>query len=367
MPPEKHQAVLIDPPVRVLVAVPTPLQGSLVHFFLEEAGFRVLPEALPADVVTAATDARPDAVVLHEMLASRDGGGFVQRIRRASPSARIVVLAKQPNEAWCGPARGADAYLDEWIGIADLEDVLRSTRRGAAVQTASAAGAQPVSQQLRDDAPADLQTRWARAPGTTSSRRAPWWHRLQGAAVAVVLLLALLLSIGGPHATISDAGRRGAADRLNRAYTLLVYDLSTDTPRGTLVAEAQELLSAHDAAMHAGVDVGSIDAIIRSRMPALLSNVPSGTASRIRAIIGPIWRTPAPSPGPSASPAPPPSPTPPPTASPTPTEIPTSVTETPPPSSTEPPTSTPTEAPTTETGSPAPAVGDPGGSPVDQT
>src|SRR5438093_7868787 len=155
MPPEKPHAEVMAP-IRVLVAVPTPLQRSLVRFFLEEAGFQMLPAGSPVELMAAATNHRPDAVVLHEDLASSEDAGFVQRVRRASPSARIVVLAKEPHEAWRGPSRGADAYLEEWIGIADLEDILstpgfNAPAPGGASAVAAAAIGRPL--ETRHDAP----------------------------------------------------------------------------------------------------------------------------------------------------------------------------------------------------------------------
>src|SRR6266550_5618198 len=125
-PEEPRLAGSKDPTLRVLVAVPIPLQRSLVQFFVQEAGFELLPIPLPnVNVADLAGHDHPDAIVLHESVAKRSNSGLVREVRRDSPSTKIVVLAQAPDEAWRGPARGADAYLEEWVGIAELDGVLR--------------------------------------------------------------------------------------------------------------------------------------------------------------------------------------------------------------------------------------------------
>src|SRR6266480_6431191 len=129
-PEEPRLAGSKDPTLRVLVAVPIPLQRSLVQFFMQEAGFDLLPIPLPnVNVARLAAHDHPDAIVLHESVAKPWDSGLVSEVRRDSPSTRIVVLAQAPDEAWAGPARGADAYLEEWVGIAELEGVLRDLCR----------------------------------------------------------------------------------------------------------------------------------------------------------------------------------------------------------------------------------------------
>jgi len=101
-------------PLRVLVAMPTPLQCTLVRFFLDEARFEILPMVpVGADVIPLAAGDRPEALVLHERFAAHERAGLVQGVRRVSPSSKIVVLSEDPEEAWRGPSRGADAYLEE--------------------------------------------------------------------------------------------------------------------------------------------------------------------------------------------------------------------------------------------------------------
>jgi len=140
-PEDPRLAVGTDPPLRVLVAVPTPLQRALVGFFIQEAGFELLPLPLQdADVVKLAAHDRPDAIVLHERIALRGDAGLARGDHRDSPSTQIAVLAQAPEEGWRGPARGADAYLEEGVGIAELEGVLRDLCRGGSTLLDATAG-----------------------------------------------------------------------------------------------------------------------------------------------------------------------------------------------------------------------------------
>ena len=161
-PEEPRLAGGTDPTLRVLVAVPIPLQRSLVQFFMQEAGFELLPIPLPnVNVAKVAAHDHPDAIVLHESVAKPWDSSLVSEVRRESPSTRVVVLAQAPDEAWAGPARGADAYLEEWVGIAELEGVLRdlcpagSTLLAAAsAQTMeTAAGAPLVTEDAEQETP----------------------------------------------------------------------------------------------------------------------------------------------------------------------------------------------------------------------
>ena len=94
-PEEPRLARGTDPTLRVLVAVPIPLQRSLVQFFMQEAGFELLPIPLPnVNVAKVAAHDHPDAIVLHESVAKPWDSGLVSDVRRESPSTRVVVLAQ---------------------------------------------------------------------------------------------------------------------------------------------------------------------------------------------------------------------------------------------------------------------------------
>ena len=148
-PKDPRLAAGTDPTLRVLVAVPIPLQRALVQFFMQEAGFELLPIPLPnVDVADLAGHDHPDAIVLHESVAKRSDPGLVRGVRRESPSTKIIVLAQAPDEAWRGRARGADAYLEEWVGIAELDGVLRDLCRAGSTVFAA-----PPAQRETADTP----------------------------------------------------------------------------------------------------------------------------------------------------------------------------------------------------------------------
>ena len=234
-PEEPRLARGTDPTLRVLVAVPIPLQRSLVQFFMQEAGFELLPIPLPnVNVAKVAAHDHPDAIVLHESVAKPWDSGLVSEVRRDSPSTRIVVLAQAPDEAWAGPARGADAYLEEWVGIAELEGVLRDLCPvgSTPLAAASAQTTETAPEALLVAERAEQETPMPAAPARARGGR--WYERIQGAAAAAIILFALLRGPAMFQETASIQGQSGGADAgLTDAYTslgLLVYDLQQGSP-----------------------------------------------------------------------------------------------------------------------------------------
>ena len=383
-PEDPRLAAGTDPTLRVLVAVPIPLQRALVQFFMQEAGFELLPIPLPnVNVADLAGHDHPDAIVLHESVAKRSDAGLVREVRRDSPSTKIVVLAQAPDEAWRGPARGADAYLEEWVGIAELDGVLRDLCSAGSTVFA-VPPAQTVEPRALDQAliagGADGEARMPPAPAPTRSGR--WYERLQGAAAAAVILFALFWGPGLFRETASIQGQSGGANAsLDDAYAsfyLLVADLQRGSPSSVLIGDASDLRAARAAALSAGADVTGLDAVILSSVQPLLSNVPPATANAIVEALGGLVEQPpsAPEPGPSAAPSPSVAPSP--TAAPSATEAPSpsespspsdspSPSESPSPSPTESPSSSPTESPSsnpTESPSSSPTES-PSSSPTD--
>src|SRR5438445_10725896 len=97
-PEDPRLATGTDPTLRVLVAVPIPLQRALVQFFMQEAGFELLPIPLPnVDVADLAGHDHPDAIVLHESVAKRSDSGLAREARRDSPSPKLGVPAPPPD------------------------------------------------------------------------------------------------------------------------------------------------------------------------------------------------------------------------------------------------------------------------------
>src|SRR5204863_6627577 len=150
-----------------------------------------------------------------------------------------------------------------WVGIAELEGILRDLCNGGSALVAAApaqtmdtaAGAPLVTEHAEQETPMPA------APAR--SRGGHWYQRFQGAAAAAIILLALLrvpgmfqetASIQGPTGDV-DAGLTGAYNSLR----LLVVDLKHGSSYGVLVVDAAHLRAARDAARSAGVDVSLLD------------------------------------------------------------------------------------------------------------
>ena len=297
-------------PLRVLVAMPTPLQCTLVRFFLDEARFEILPMVpVGADVIPLAAGDRPEALVLHERFAAHERAGLVQGVRRVSPSSKIVVLSEDPEEAWRGPSRGADAYLEEWAGMAHLEGILSQLCRGVSGPCDATSddelealdlGELRVAEDAEEVAP-------PRPAPVRSGRR---YERLLGAAAAVIILMALLRGPGLFLATpsTSESGSAAAAAHLHDAYSsfeVLVANMQAGSSSEVLIGEAGHLLAVRAAAIASGADVRDLDAGIASQVPSLLSSVSPKTASAIVAVLGELLPSPItpPEPSPSESPS----------------------------------------------------------------
>ena len=188
-------------PLRVLVAAPQPLHRELMRFFLEEEGCQVVAlVASGEDAISLGTSKRPDAVILHESLADMAGEGLIQRVRRSSTSTKIVVVTPQPERAWSGPSRGADAFLEEWVGIQELGIVLQRLCRGTPVP------AQPARMQpepgTASASTAAGQRRLPLPPRVVNlpmGQRALWHERLWGAAAACCSYRQRLRDLRRPH------------------------------------------------------------------------------------------------------------------------------------------------------------------------
>ena len=310
-------------PLRVLVAMPTPLQCTLVRFFLDEARFEILPMVpVGADLIPLAAGDRPEALILHERFAVHEGAGLVQGVRRVSPSSKIVVLAEAPEEAWRGPSRGADAYLEEWVGMADLERILSKLCRDVSDHCAATSDDELEALDLGDLQVAEDAEEVAnpRPAPVRSGRR---YERLLGAVAAVVILIGLLRGPGLFLATpsTSESGSAAAVAHLHEAYSslkLLVANMQAGSSSDVLIGQASDLLAVRAAAVASGADVRDLDAMIASQVPSLLPNVSTKTASAIVAVLAellpgptpPLEPSPSESPTPSESPSQSPSPSP---------------------------------------------------------
>jgi hypothetical protein len=269
-----------------------------MRFFLEEAGCQVVAlVASGEDAVSLGTSKRPDAVILHESLADMAGEGLIQRVRRSSTSTKIVVVTPQPERAWSGPSRGADAFLEEWVGIQELGIVLQRLCRGTPVP------AQPARMQP-EPGTASASTAAGqrglppppRVVNLPMGRRARWHERLWGAAVASVILILLLLGRGLLQEPATSEGPGSAASaHLTNAY--LTLDVLVASMRGGMSEEAmaetaRRLLAARAAVLASGADTIRLDAAIDAEVSPLLSTVADEGAAAVEYVLGDLVSNP---------------------------------------------------------------------------
>jgi hypothetical protein len=260
-----------------------------MRFFLEEAGCQVVAlVASGEDAVSLGTSKRPDAVILHESLADMAGAGLIQRVRQGSTSTKIVVVTPQPELAWCGPSRGADAFLEEWVGIQELGIVLQRLCLGTPVP------GQPARMQPEPDtasaSTAAGKRRLLPPPPVVNlpmGRRTRWHDRLWGAAVASVILVLLLLGRGLFQEPPTSGGPASA--HLTNAYVtldVLVASMRRGMSEDAMAETARRLLAERAAALASGADTTRLDAAIDRDVSPLLSTVAHKGAAAVEYVLG---------------------------------------------------------------------------------
>src|SRR6266545_4534852 len=279
-------------PLRVLVAAPQPLHRELVRFFLEEAGCQVVALAASGgDAISLVTSKRPDAVILHESLVTTVGAGLIQRVRQGSTSTKIVVVTPQPERAWGGRSRGADAFVEEWVGIQELGIVLQRLCRGASVPRQPArvhakramVGSSPAAGRGEGLPPPP------RAVHPPMGLQARWYERLRGAAAASVILILLLLGRGLLLPATSEGSASEASAYLTNANStlqLLVASMRAGRSAEAIAETARQLIAERAAALASGADTARLDAAIDTKVSPLLSNVTDKGAAAIEYVLG---------------------------------------------------------------------------------
>jgi hypothetical protein len=352
-------------PLTVLVGGRDALERELVCFFLEEEEILITDKvSLGVDAVRQAARSRPDAVILFESVG--ETSGLIKRLRRASPHTKIVVITPAPQRSWRGSLRGADAFIDEWVGLRELENLLLRLCSREPVGPKGGAGSDDERIVATATSCANERAESPRAHDAAPVWRGHWQERIQGGVAASVLLIALFLVRGGYPAsrlTAAPAGSPAATTawtspetsaHLREAFTLLerlVAGVGEDSP-GVTAANAQAVMRAREDVLEAGGDVSRLDDAIMSRLSPLLPELPNGTALATVSLLvdvadghGPPSGPPVPF-GSSVPPTPTPEVSPTPEASPTsepnPTATPTQ-TDTPTPTETPTPTDTPTD------------------------
>ncbi len=263
-----------------------------MRFFLEEEGCHVVAlVASGEDAVSLGTSKRPDALILHESIADMAGAGLIQRVRQGSTSTKIVVVTPQPEQAWSGPSRGADAYLEEWVGIQELGIVLQRLCPGTPVP-AEPARMQPEPGTTSESTAAG-QRRLPLPPRVVNlpvGGRARWHERFTGAAVASVIFILLLLGGGLLQQPATSRGPRSAASpNLTNAFAtldVLLVSMREGMSEKAIAENARRLVAARAAALASGADTTRLDAAIDAEVSPLLSTVTDKGAAAVEYVLG---------------------------------------------------------------------------------
>ncbi len=281
-------------PVRVVVADEAPVNRSLIRYFLENDGFRVVGESSSADeLVALAGSDRPDAVVIDDGLPGTNLFDTIKRIRKASPSTRIILFSSRvPSDASRALGRrGADAALEKGVGLKDLTPALTLL-----------CGAPPATV---PEVPAPMPIAIRPAPPPRRRRFLPRTGASAAVSLAVLAVLALVLlrawSGGSPPLRPNPnpvASPTPAVEDLDLGVLYLdaamgdLSDLLAAMPRGSfeeIVDLARGLMRGRTAALASGTDVSRLDALLAKRLtPSLLAQVSPRTAWVLVGILGPL-------------------------------------------------------------------------------
>ncbi len=159
-----------------------PLERNLSRFLLEERGFVVSAEAATAaDTARAVQQHHPDVVLVHEDVANEPGSSLMSGIRTSSPKTRVILLTSDRAAADAALVAAADAVVEEGPGLKELEFALTGRRLRPAARTLAG--------------PVAFAAVAAHRPPRIVKERG-WVERLQGAAAASIIVLAVVLARG---------------------------------------------------------------------------------------------------------------------------------------------------------------------------
>ena len=170
-----------------VVADGRPLGRNLVRFLLEEHGYDIVAEAATAfDTVRAASEHRPDLIVVHENCVAPESRFGIARVRDASPASRIVVVVGRRAAVHAAYGGAADAIVEEGPGLQAL---------GLALEG--------------DDEREE--------PRSRAGRSLSWWSRSRSRAIRAARPMARTTPGGGGRGHLRGRARAGPRDRADRA------------------------------------------------------------------------------------------------------------------------------------------------------
>jgi DNA-binding NarL/FixJ family response regulator len=119
-------------PLRILIADDHPLFRRELREDLERGGLEVVAEVSTGEeAVTAALREQPDLCLL-DVCMPGDGMTAADAIRRAVPSAKVVLITASPDEdgALAAARAGADGYLSKDMDPRRLSEVVQAVVAG---------------------------------------------------------------------------------------------------------------------------------------------------------------------------------------------------------------------------------------------
>jgi Response regulator receiver domain len=258
---------------RAVVADGRPLERGLVRFLLDEAGYVVVAEAGAAhDTAEAVREYQPDVLVLNENTAVDSGVPVIADLRRTSPATKFILVTSTGTPASADLLDEADAVIEEGAGIKELGFALEGTRRGIRTEKARVL--------------ATLKPPSSSEPDVRNHLR--WLERMQGAAAASILIIAIALFVG-PYGGVpsSPDGNREANVHISaalRSLDELAERVSTADPSevGSLAAT---LWTQRALALASGGDVTALDEEIATTLRPLVPSMSPEAATTLLAIL----------------------------------------------------------------------------------
>lgn len=317
-----------ETPLKVVIAADTAMSRDVVRFFLQASeDIEVIGQAASAgDASWMANKYAADAVVVHAGIAFDATQDAVRQVRSAAPAARIVVVTPEGGGVPLPmSSRGADSYLEEGVGLAELAFVLLSLCRSPdiAIDVQPAfdreprpdpvvvlpqpepelvfAGASAAAVQTPDGARLSAET-GLEPPRPTAS--ASWRGRgglvpLLAAAAAFVMVVGLTMyrtqveNLFAPQGNAYFAGVHigPQSSALLLASEERLGDLEHSLHGARIMnapAIARDLVERRSQIVEAGGDVSALDREIETTLRPIIATSPPGIAVAVLTVLAPV-------------------------------------------------------------------------------
>jgi hypothetical protein len=316
----------VETPLKVVIAADTAMSRDVVRFFLQASGdIEVIGQAASAgDASWMAKKYAADAVVIHAGIAFDATQDAVRHVRSAAPAARIVVVTPEGGGVPLPlSSRGADSYLEEGVGLAELAFVLISLCRSPDIAIdvqpefdrrpqpdPVVVVPQPEPELVLAGAAAATQspnaTRISAAPEVAPRSATPLTWRGRGglvpllaAAAAFVMVVGLTIyrtqveNLLAPRGTAYFAGVHAGRQSsvLLLASEERLEDLVHSLHGARIVnapAIARDLVERRSQIVEAGGDVTALDREIETTLRPIIATSPPGIAVAVLTVLAPV-------------------------------------------------------------------------------